>query len=105
MMNIQAIPRLKVYSFLFSMPIIDIAVNQILYNERFWQEWRIWAISFPLIFILGFFSWYVRITNSAKAERRYPELNQTWRRMGYKMGICCMSMMSTVLTIATLYSL
>ncbi|HUP11619.1 MAG TPA: histidine kinase [Niastella sp.] len=104
MMNIQAIPKLKVYSFLFSMPIIDIAVNQILYKERLWQEWRIWAISLPLIFILGFFSWYVRITNSAKAERKYPELKQTWRRMRYKLGICCISMLSTVLTVATIYS-
>jgi two-component system, LytTR family, sensor kinase len=104
-MNIRAIPKLKVYSFLFSMPIIDIAVNQILYKERFWWEWRIWAISFPLIFILGFFSWYARITASAKAEKKYPELNQTWRRMWYKVAVCCMSMVSTVSVFVCLYSL
>ena len=40
-MKMRAIPKLKVYSFLFSMPIIDIAVNQILYRERLWWEWRI----------------------------------------------------------------
>jgi len=105
MINIRAIPKLKVYSFLFSMPIIDIAVNQILYKERLWWEWPIWAISFPLIFILGFFSWYIRITNSAKAEKKYPELNQTWQRMLYKLGICCLSMVSTVLVAITIYSL
>lgn len=105
MINIRAIPKLKVYSFLFSMPIIDIAVNQILYKERLWWEWQIWAISFPLIFILGFFSWYVRITNSAKAEKKYPELNQTWQRMRFKLGICCMSMVSTVIVVITIYSL
>ena len=105
MINIRAIPKLKVYSFLFSMPIIDIAVNQILYKERLWWEWQIWAISFPLIFILGFFSWYVRITNSAKAEKKYPELNQTWQRVRYKLSVCCMSMVSTVLVIITIYSL
>ncbi len=104
-MNVLAIPKLKVYSFLFSMPIIDIAVNQILYRERLWWEWRIWVVSFPLIFVLGFFSWYARITASAKVEKKYPELNQTWKRLRFKMLVCCLSMVSTVLFIITIYSL
>lgn len=104
-MRLRAIPKLKVYSFLFSMPIIDIAVNQILYKERLWWEWRIWAVSFPLIYVLGFFAWYARISTSAKAEKKYPELNQTLKRLRYKMLICSMSMVSTVLVIITIYSL
>lgn len=103
-MRINDIPKLKVYSFLFSMPIIDIAVNQILYQERLWKEWTIWLISFPLIFVLGFFSWYARISASNKAEKKYPELDQTWMRIRFKLLVCCMSMISTVLVVITIYS-
>jgi hypothetical protein len=35
-MILRSVPRLKVYSFLLSMPIIDIAINQIMYGERLW---------------------------------------------------------------------
>lgn len=104
-MNLRTIPRLKIYSFLFSMPIIDVAVNQILYRERLWWEWRIWVFSFPLIFALGFLSWYARITASAKAERKYPELEQTWKRIRLKIAICCMSMFTSVTAILGIYSL
>ena len=104
-MSIRAIPKLKVYSFLFSMPIIDIAINQILYRERFWHEWKIWLVSFPLIFILGCLSWYARISSSAKAERKFPELNQTWKRIQLKFLICCLSMVVAVTSVLTVYSL
>lgn len=103
-MNIRAIPKLKVYSFLFSMPIIDIAVNQILYRERFWREWKIWVVSFPLVFILGCLSWYTRISASANAERKYPELDQTWKRIRLKIMICCISMIGAVASVTTVYS-
>lgn len=104
-MSLQTIPKLKIYSFLFSMPIIDVAVNQILYRERLWSEWRIWLVSFPLVFVLGFFSWYTRISASAKAEQRYPELNQTWQRIRLKILVCCISMVTAVVSISAVYSL
>lgn len=104
-MNLRAIPRLKVYTFIFSMPIIDLAINQILYRERLWQEWRIWLISFPFVFVLGFFAWYARITASAKAEKKYPELNQTWLRIRLKMLVALVSMISTVTVILSIYSI
>jgi two-component system, LytTR family, sensor kinase len=104
-MSIKAVPKLKIYSFLFSMPIIDIAINQILYRERLWNEWEIWLISFPLIFLLGCFSWHTRITASARAERKFPELNQTWKRLRLKMLICCVSMVTSVMMVLAIYSL
>jgi two-component system LytT family sensor kinase len=104
-MKMRAIPRLKVYSFLFSMTIIDIAINQILYKERLWQEGQIWLVSFPLVFLLGFFSWYGRISASAKAERKYPALKQTRQRIRLKLLVCCLSMTSNVLVVVTVYSL
>ncbi|MBS1564722.1 MAG: histidine kinase, partial [Bacteroidetes bacterium] len=104
-MKIHAIPKLKVYSFLFSMPIIDVGVNQILFKERLWWEWKIWVVSFPLVFLLGFFSWYSRINASAKAEKKYPGLAQTRKRLQLKMLICLLSMAGSVLIVQSIYSL
>jgi hypothetical protein len=104
-MKLQEIPKLKVYSFLFSIPLIDIAVNQILYEERLWWEWKIWLISFPLMLVLGFFAWYSRISASALAEKKYPELKQTWKRTRLKLFICSMSMIGTVTIVIAIYSL
>lgn len=104
-MRPKPIPRLKLYTFLLSMPVIDIAINQILYGERLWSEWRIWAISFPLVFVLGGLSWYARITASAKVDKKYPELNQTWKRLRYKILVSLVSMLSATTVVLTLYSL
>lgn len=104
-MRLHTIPRLKGYTFLLSMPIIDIGINQILYGERLWNEWEIWLVSFPLVFVLGFLSWYTRITASAKVERKYPELAQTNIRIRFKMLVCVLSMISAVLVVLTIYSL
>lgn len=100
-----SIPKLKLYTFLLSMPVIDVAINQILYRERLWSEWRIWAVSFPLVYILGFLSWYTRITASAKVDKKYPELDQTWKRLRYKLLVSLLSMMSSLTIVLTLYSL
>lgn len=104
-MKIKTIPRLKIYSFLLSMPVIDIGINQILYRERLWNEWEIWLLSFPLIFVLGFFSFYARLTASAKVEKKYPELSQTWVRIRFKILVCLLSMLTAVSVILTMYSL
>ncbi len=44
-------PRLEFYTFIFSMPLIDVVLNLILFKERFWTDQRVWFISFPLIFL------------------------------------------------------
>ncbi|MBO9565297.1 MAG: histidine kinase [Niastella sp.] len=104
-MKIKAIPKLKIYSFLLSMPVIDVGINQILYRERLWSEWEIWLLSFPLIFVLGFCSFYARINAAAKVERKYPGLDQTWARIRFKILICLISMVSGVSIVLTIYSL
>lgn len=103
-MRKRSLPRLKLYTFLLSMPVIDIGINQILYGERLWSEWRIWAVSFPLVFVLGFASWYARITASAKVEKKYPELHQTWTRLRFRLLVCLLSMASATVVVLTIYS-
>ncbi|MDF2188407.1 sensor histidine kinase [Paraflavitalea sp. CAU 1676] len=104
-MSLKPLPRLKLYTFLLSMPVIDLAINQILYGARLWSEWRIWALSFPLVFVLGGLSWYSRITASGRIDKRFPELDQTWKRLRYKMLLSVLSMMTSVTVVLTLYSL
>lgn len=103
-MKLKALPRLELYSFLYAMPIIDIAVNNILFKERLWNEWRIWVISFPLMFVLGFLSFYFRVSSSEKIEKKFPLLNQTRQRISNKLIICIVSMMASSTLIISLYS-
>lgn len=95
--------KLQVYSFVASMPIIDILLNYIIYDERFFRDINLWLISFPLIFIIGIASWmgHVAIGNSIK--HRYPELKQTKTRV-LILAFCLIPFMSfSVLLIFLLY--
>lgn len=95
--------KLQVYSFVASMPIIDILLNYIIYDERFFRDINLWLISFPLIFIIGIGSWmgHVAIGNSIK--HRYPELKQTKTRV-LILAFCLIPFMSfSVLLIFLLY--
>ncbi|WP_276482649.1 sensor histidine kinase [Paraflavitalea pollutisoli] len=103
-MKIRRVPKLKLYTFLLSMPVIDVGINQILYGERLWQEWPLWAISFPLVYVLGGLSWLARITASTKVEKKFPELNQTWIRLRYRLLVSLVSMATATLVVLTIYS-
>ena len=74
--------RLEWYSFLFSMPLISAIVNLILYEERLWNDFRVWLYSFPLIYLIGVVSWYSHVLYADWVERKYPELNQRQRITG-----------------------
>lgn len=86
-------PRLELYTFLASMPVVDLAFNLILYKERVWTDARIWLISFPLIFIMGMVTWYGHVVYADAVERAYPTLKQTTRRILLK-GLVLVFVMS-----------
>jgi sensor histidine kinase YesM len=96
-------PKLELYSFLFSMPVIDLALHQIMFGERLWNEWRIWVFSFPLIFLIGVFSWYSHIVYSHYMEEKYPQLNQSFQRISRKALVIIFLMPPSVLLIFFLY--
>lgn len=96
-------PRLELYSFLFSMPIIDLALHQIMYGERLWQESRIWLISYPLIFGIGIISWYLHVMYSMYTEKRFPGLNQTGKRLLWKALVLFFIMTPSILFIFLIY--
>jgi two-component system LytT family sensor kinase len=96
-------PRLQTYSFLFSMPVIDLALHQILFKERLWQDWRIWLFSFPLIFCIGILSWYSHISYDRVVEKRFPGLKQSAQRILRKSLVVIFIMPPSVLLIFLLY--
>lgn len=98
-------PKLELYSFLFSMPIIDLAFNVILYRERVWQDPRVWLISFPIIFAIGIVTWYGHVLYSNSVERKYPELNQTGKRIFNKALVLFFVMSPAIMGAIFMYDL
>ena len=85
--------RLELYSFLFSMPFISAIVNLILYDNRLWQDYRVWLFSFPLIYVIGIVSWYLHVVYADRVEKKYPELSQS-RQRAVRKGLVQLFVMS-----------
>jgi two-component system, LytTR family, sensor kinase len=96
-------PKLQVYSFLFSMPVIDLALHQVMFGNRIWKEWQLWVFSFPVIFIIGIFSWYSHVYYDMLMERKYPRLDQSFKRISRKALVVVFIMPPSVLLIFFLY--
>lgn len=96
-------PKLELFSFIFSMPLIDLAIHQILFRERLWNEMSIWIFSYPLVFVLGFLTWFFLVISSHYAERKYPELNQSYQRISYKVLVVLFMTSPSILLIFLLY--
>jgi sensor histidine kinase YesM len=97
-------PKLELYTFLFSMPLISIALNHILYSYRLWHDYRIWLFSFPLIFLIGVFSWYFHVCYANWTEQKFPALNQSRQRILLKSMVIFLVMTPSVLFIFFLYN-
>lgn len=95
--------RVQWYSFLASMPLIDFALNFILYEERLFQDYRIWLLSFPLLWAVGIFTWYAHVSYEDWVQRRYPEISQSVRRVLMKSFVVFLIMTPMVILIFLLY--
>lgn len=93
MINISKPTKLQLYSFIASMPLIDILINYILYDERIFHDIRIWLISFPVLYIIGIGSWRTHVLIANLTKRKYPELKQTRTRL-LITGLCIIPFMS-----------
>jgi two-component system LytT family sensor kinase len=102
-MKIWIPPKLQIYSFLFSMPVIDLALHQVMYGDRIWREWQLWVFSFPVIFIIGIFSWYSHVYYDMLVQRKYPRLDQSFKRISRKALEVIFIMPPSVLLIFFLY--
>ena len=49
------------------------------------QDERIWLISFPLLHVIGVASWFFHIQYDHFIRRKFPELNETTKRVFFKI--------------------
>lgn len=78
-------PRWKIYTFLISMPIAALIINLILYRDRVWTDARVWWVAMPLVFMIGAISWYTHYLQDLKIENKYPELDDSSKRIFFKV--------------------
>lgn len=90
--------RLQYISFYASMPIIDFLLNYILYDERIFKDISVWLFSFPLLFFIGMASWRGHTVIGNYIKKRYPELNQTRKRILLQV-FCLVPFMSFSVTL------
>ncbi|MCW3091728.1 MAG: hypothetical protein JWP81_2797 [Ferruginibacter sp.] len=97
-------PKWKLYSFFFSMPLIDLAINVILFGSQVWSNALVWWISFPLIFIIGFVAWYLYFLHATITEKRFPALNQSRKRIFNKLIVQVLIMVPGLVLTFYLYA-
>ena len=95
---------LELYSFIFSMPLIAVIINLILYEDRLWKDYRIGFFSVPLICLFGIVSWYLHQLYDHWVEKKYPALNQSKQRALLKTLVMVFIMPPSVLVIFFVYT-
>lgn len=73
--------RLEWISFLVLMPFLCVLLNYLLFGNYFFTDPIKWLVSFPLIFLLGFLSWYGQITVMHWLRMKFPDMRQTILRL------------------------
>lgn len=95
--------KIQTRSFIYSMPLIILAWVYILYGDRILSDWRIWAISFPLIYGIGVVSWFMHYQYNHYVVTRFPSLEQTAQRIRWKSLVNLIVMMPSGLVILLIY--
>ena len=98
-MKIPFPPRYQVIGWLWSMPFITLALCYILYEERLFQDWTIWVVAYPLIYFIGYFSWRMHYVYDHFLITKWPSLDETRKRVLYKVAINILVMTPSVLII------
>jgi two-component system, LytTR family, sensor kinase len=103
-MKLAKPPKIYVNGFLLSMPVITFTLMYIMYDERVWQEWIIWAVTYPIIYAIGFLSWYAHAQYDHLLRIKFPSLHQTGKRILYKLLVNLLIMTPSVLLILYVFS-
>lgn len=98
-MKIVKPPRIYSICFWASMPLITFALMYILYDERIWTDWRVWAVSWPVIYLIGYFSFFAHVQYDAVIRKKFPSLQQTGKRILWDLAVNLLIMTPSVLLI------
>lgn len=102
-MRIAKPNKVQIFSFVLSMPIIALVLNQIIYGDRSLKEWRILVFSSALLYCIGILSWFSHVQYEALIHRKFPELKHTFIRIVYKFLANILVMTPSVLAIFYVY--
>ena len=78
------------------MPFITFALCYILYDERLFKEWQIWAIAFPVIYAIGYLSFRMHYVYDHALHTRFPSVSETRKRVFYTIPINLLVMTPSV---------
>ncbi len=92
--------RLEWITFFTLMPVLSALLNHLLFGDRLWHEGDIWLYSFTLVYVQGFFSWYLHIVSMHWLRIRLPDLQHTILRL---MTLAVTHIFLTSLTFACLF--
>ena len=102
-MKIPNPPRYQHIGFWLSMPFIVFAWCYILYNDRIFQDWKVWAVTYPIIYLIGYFSWRLHGVYDHFIRKKYPSLDETNKRVKYKLAVNLLVMTPSVLLILLVF--
>jgi len=81
------------------MPFITFALCYIMYGERMFHEWQPWALGYPIIYGIGYISWRIHTQYDYFLRKQFPNLEQTSKRVFYKLGVNLLVMTPSILVI------
>ena len=102
-MRFERSTKVEWYSFLASMPLIDLGINYILYDADLFHNYKIWLVSFPIIWVAGIITWYLHVLYSHHAQRKYPEISQSKKRIIFKCFVNLFVMTPAILLVFFTY--
>jgi two-component system, LytTR family, sensor kinase len=92
-------PKIYVQGFWLSMPFITFALCYIMYGQRMFNEWKPWVLGYGIIYTIGFVSWYCHAQYDQWMRRKLPSLEQTGKRVLYKLVVNLLIMTPSILLI------
>src|SRR5687767_7002460 len=98
-MKIPVPPKHQWVGFWISMPVIAFLCCYILFDERVFNDISIWLIAYPLIYIMGYFSFRMHTLYDHFIRTRYPTIDQTGKRVMLKIPVYLLVMTPSALII------
>ena len=71
--------KIEWISFFTVMPCIAVALNYLMFGNRFLDQ-DLFKVSYPLMMIIGIFFWYLHVSLVALVQAKYPDYSQTSKR-------------------------
>lgn len=91
------------YTFWIPMPFIAFSLMYIFYGERVWNDWLVWVVTFPILYVIAYSSWFMHTQYDFYLRDKLPSLDQTPKRVLLNFGVNLVVMTPSVLLILVLF--